>query len=456
MFTKRLWVFTLTLWLVFFFCSAAFAQTFGPVSSYEELITAAEAAQSGDTILLSGEISADGREPLSPSAFIHLKSETGAVVRRLHLQDAALSLTGIALEDGLIVDGASQISLGSGVTVSGADGSAALSFSGNGALIVERGCRIEGGAGAAGISISHNGGEFYSSIEGIVTGGDGSSGGAGMIVSPLREGGAVMITGSIKGGSGTSVGGHALNLYDLSGNAYITVGGTLQGGDGPIGGDGIQLVSASNNVSVGISGQVKGGQGESYGGNALILMNAVDASSVNLSGYFSGGDVIGDGAQPGTSLNLVGDSASLRTRIDNCILEDGRHLRPVSEPQPLPDVTVPPEITGESIQAGEASPTEVSAGFDPKTDDVFLPDVTAPSDNADEPIQPDETSPSEIVPESKPDDEHQPDESLPKSVPEPLAETSVDVSKDSGDPANLTKSEASMSDEAAPSETDAE
>lgn len=369
--------------MVFSSCSSAFAQTFGPVSSYDELSRAAASAQSGDTILLSGEISADSSEPLSTSAFIHLKSETGAVVRGLHLQNAVLAFTGIALEDGLTVDGTSQISLGSGVTVSGADGSTALAFSGNGALIVERGCEIEGGAGAPGVSIRHDGGEFYSSIEGSVTGGDGSSGGAGMIVSPLKEGGAVMITGSIKGGSGTSVGGHALNLYDLSGNAYITVGGTLQGGDGAIGGDGIQLVSASDNVSVGISGQVKGGQGESYGGNALILMNAEDASSVNLSGHFSGGDAVGDGAQPGTSLNLVGDSASLRARIDNCILEDGRQLRPASDaesvaepvPEPVPEVTALTEITGEAVQPAETPPAE--SGVEPLVEPSPAPESDA-------------------------------------------------------------------------------
>ena len=407
--------------MVFFSCSSAFAQSFGPVSSYDELIRAAASAQSGDTILLSGEISAENSEPLSTSAFIHLKSETGAVVRGLHLQDAALAFTGIALEDGLTVDGTSQISLGSGVTVSGADGSAALAFSGNGALIVERGCEIEGGAGAPGVSIRHDGGEFYSSIEGCVTGGDGSSGGAGMIVSPLKEGGAVMITGSIKGGSGTSVGGHALNLYDLSGNAYITVGGTLQGGDGSIGGDGIQLVSASDNVSVGISGQVKGGQGESYGGNALILMNAEDASSVNLSGHFSGGDAVGDGAQPGTSLNLVGDSASLRTRIDNCILEDGKQLRPASEPQPTPDVTALPEITSEPVPSTEATPSEIT-------------DEPAP-EAADEPLS---------------------GESLPESTPEPLPEAPAEASKDADDPAIPAEPDAVISDEATPGEADAE
>lgn len=407
--------------MVFFSCSSAFAQTFGPVSSYGELSRAVASAQSGDTILLSGEISAESSEPLSTSAFIHLKSETGAVVRGLRLQDAALALTGIALEDGLTVDGTSQISLGSGVTVSGADGSVALAFSGNGALIVERGCEIEGGAGAAGISIRHDGGEFYSSIEGRVAGGDGSSGGAGMIVSPLKEGGAVMITGSIKGGSGTSVGGHALNLYDLSGNAYITVGGTLQGGDGAIGGDGIQLVSASDNVSVGINGQVKGGQGESYGGNALIMMNAEDASSVNLSGHFSGGDAIGDGAQPGTSLNLVGDSASLRARIDNCILEDGKQLRPAAEPQPTPDVTALPEITGEPVQSMETTPSEIDA---------------------------------EPAPEAT--DEPLPDESLPESTPEPLPEAPAEASEDADDPAIPAGSDAAVSDEATPGEADAE
>lgn len=407
--------------MVFFSCSSAFAQTFGPVSSYDELRSAVACAQSGDTILLSGEISAESSEPLSTSAFIHLKSETGAVVRGLRLQNAALAITGIVLEDGLTVDGTSQISLGSGVTVSGADGSAALAFSGNGALIVERGCEIEGGAGAPGISIRHDCGEFYSSIEGCVIGGDGSSGGAGMIVSPLKEGGAVMITGSIKGGSGTSVGGHALNLYDLSGNAYITVGGTLQGGDGAIGGDGIQLVSASDNVSVGISGQVKGGQGESYGGNALILMNAEDASSVNLSGHFSGGDAIGDGAQPGTSLNLVGDSAPLRTRIDNCILEDGKHLRPAAEPQPTPDVTALPEITGEPVLPMEATPSEI-------TDEPT-------SETTDEPL---------------------PDESLPESTPEALPEAPAEVGEDAEEPAIPSGPDAVISDEATPGEADAE
>lgn len=382
---KRIWAFAFSLWMTFSFCSSGLAQTFGPVSSYDELRLAFESAQDGDTILLSGDMAASADEPLSSDAFIHLKSENGAVVRGLHLHNAAVTFTGIALEDSLIVDGASHISLGSGVTVSGADGNDALSFTGSGALIVERGCEIRGGASAAGISIHHNGGEFYSSIEGSVSGGSGSSGGTGMIVSPLKEGGALMITGSIKGGSGASLGGHALNLYDLSGNAYITVSGTLQGGDGAIGGDGIQVVSAGDQVNVGISGQVKGGQGESYGGNGLILMSAEGACSINLSGHFSGGDATGEDAQPGTSLQLVGDSAALRARIDDCILEDGRHLRPTpvptSEPtpEPTPDAALP-EDTEAPVEPTPADPVET-----PQPDPSPVPDADP------EPVIPEDT-----------------------------------------------------------------
>ena len=362
---KRLWAGAVSFLFLFSPCASAFAQTLGPVSSFDELTRAVESAQEGDTILLSGDISAEGT--LSASVFVHIKSENGAVVRGLELKDASMTFSGISFEDSLTVSGTSHINLGSGVTVTGSSGSEGLSFSGNGTLIVERGCRIEGGAGASGLSIAHEGGDFYSSIEGSVSGGDGSRGGAGLVISPLTEGGAVMITGSIEGGSGSSLGGHALNLYDLSGNAYITVDGTLQGGDGAIGGDGIQVVSASDTVSVGISGQIKGGQGESYGGNALILMNAEDASSVNLSGHFSGGDATGDNAQPGTSLHLVGDSASMRARIDNCILEDGKNLHSTPEPEatPLPKITKDPVVAQSpapslSDRYGIATPSEAT------------------------------------------------------------------------------------------------
>ena len=151
-----------------------------------------------------------------------------------------------------------------------------------------------------------------------------------------------MITGSITGGDGDGTGGHALNLYELSGNAYITIDGRLKGGNGSIGGDGIQLVSASDNVSVGISGQTKGGSGENYGGDALILMNVQDSSSFHMSGYFSGGDAASENAMPGTSIQLVGNSAAARARIDNCILEDGKPFKPT--PAPTPESTPEPII----------------------------------------------------------------------------------------------------------------
>lgn len=370
--------------------ASAWAQTFGPVSSYEELSGLLLAAKDGDTILLSGDISADGKSPLSSLSSVCLKAEGSATLRGLHLQDASLSIVGVALEDGLTVSGTSHVLLGKDVTITGSSGSAALSFSGNGALIVERGCAIEGGTGSPGLSIRHDGGEFYGSIEGRVTGGSGASGGAGVIVSPLQEGGAVMITGSIHGGDGTSLGGHALNLYDLSGNAYVTVDGNLQGGVGSIGGDGIQLISASDTVNVGIIGTVKGGSGESYGGNALILLDAEGSSTVNLSGHFSGGDALGSNAQPGTSLHLIGDSSSLRTRMDNCILEDGKKLNPTAVPTAAPTSEPTPEPTPESTAEPTPEPTapeSTESGELPDPVSSDAPENALPEDRTEEDTQ---------------------------------------------------------------------
>lgn len=431
-------ILALALFLMFLPCFSAFAQTLGPVSSYDELLSMVASAQNGDTILLSGSISADAGAPLSTSASIRLRSEDGAIVRGLHLLDASITLSGIRLEDGLNIRGTSQVSLANGVTVSGADGCPALDFSGNGALIVERGCEIEGGASAAGISIHHDGGEFYGSIEGRVSGGGGSNGGAGMTVSPLKEGGAVMITGSIQGGSGTSVGGHALNLYDLSGNAFITVGGTLQGGDGAIGGDGIQLVSASDHVNVGISGQVKGGQGENYGGNALILMNTEDASSVHLSGHFAGGDAVGEDAQPGTSLHLVGDSAALRARIDNCILEDGKHLHPAPDPEPTPDVTALPGITDEPVHSIETiQPDETPEPNSPPSPEPSSEPDIQPSPEPTSTPGPEPSSEPGIQPSSEPDLTPSPE---PTPTPQPESSPTPDLTP-SPEPINPEKTE---------------
>ena len=311
---------------------SSLAATLGPAETISDLRAMLEEAASGDILLIAGEVSMDNGVPLTSEIPVHITSQSGetAVLRALRLQDASITFSNIAFENSLLISGTSSILLSRSVSVRGTDGESGLSFHGNGSLILEPGCKVEGGRGGAGVSISHSGGEFYTSIEGSVLGGSGASGGPGVLISPLRDSSSVLVSGSIQGGSGASLGGHALNLYNLSGNAFVTVSGSLQGGSGSIGGDGIQLVSAGDSVNVGVSAKVKGGTGDSYGGNALILMNAEDSSSFNLSGSFSGGDASGEGAQPGTSLHLVGESAAVRARIDNCMLEDGRRLAPVA------------------------------------------------------------------------------------------------------------------------------
>lgn len=322
--------------------SSGLAATHGPAKNFEELRSYLADAKSGDTILITGDIAAHDAPALSSPASVRIKSDGSAAISGLRLKDASIMFSDISIVDTLNVSGTSHIQLGRNVSVTGSAGNAGLSFSGDGTLIVEGGCTVEGGYSSEGISISHHGGEFFSSIEGLIHGGNGSSGGAGIVISPLQNNGAVMITGSITGGDGDGTGGHALNLYELSGNAYITIDGHLKGGSGSIGGDGIQIVSASDNVSVGISGQTKGGSGENYGGDALILMNVQDSSSFHISGYFSGGDAASENAMPGTSIQLVGNSAAARARIDNCILEDGKPFKPT--PAPTPESTPEPII----------------------------------------------------------------------------------------------------------------
>lgn len=349
---KRLWALSLASIILLLSVSGACAQTLGPADTFEALHELLRSAQDGDVILVSGNLSADGQEPLCAASSVRIASVDGQIasISGLHLRDASISFDHIRLTDTLAIDGSSNVQLGNAVTVSGGDAQSGIRFSGNGTLIVERGCVVEGGREGDGIDIRHSGGDFYGSIEGHVVGGSGSVGGAGVVISPLSEAGAIMITGTIQGGRGSSLGGHALNLYDLSGNAYVTVDGTLQGGEGSVGGDGIQLISADGNVNVGIGGEVKGGSGESFGGTALILMNASGSASFNLSGSFSGGDALDSGAQPGASLQLVGDSTAIRTRIGDCILEDGRPFAGDASPEPteqplLPSITPLPEIS---------------------------------------------------------------------------------------------------------------
>lgn len=369
----RLRAFSLSLALFLLPASSSCAATLGPAQTYDDLREFFATAGQGDTVLVSGTLSADDNVPLHTVNSIRLSStdDNPASISGLCLRDASVTFTDITLCDSLTVDGASHIQLASDTSVSGAAGQNGLAFSGHGTLIVDPGCSIIGGSESAGVSISHSGGEFYASLEGNIQGGSGTTGGAGVIISPLSSSGVVMISGSILGGHGSSHGGHAVNLYNLSGDAYITIDGDLRGGDGAIGGDGIQLVAVRDRVNVGIGGRIKGGRGETYGGDALILMNAEGASSFQLSGTFSGGDAAGRSAQPGTSLQLVGDSTAAHTHVVDCILEDGMRVASVgfSAPEGSPEVTPLPEIKA-SIKDVESLTTPLPT---PQEGDVLDP-----------------------------------------------------------------------------------
>lgn len=354
---KRFGAFALVLLLLAGCVQPAAAATLGPATTYAELAALAANAADGDTLLVSGDLSADG-DMLDLPCRVTLASAGGgrAAIRGLSLQNVSVQITGIDLLDTLTIDGTSFVELSGSTRVSGASGASGLSFTGCGALIIDSSCEITGGADGAGLSIHHSGGDFYASLEGTVHGGSGSTGGPGVVVSPLSQSGAMMISGSIYGGEGSAMGGHALNLFELSGNAYITVDGTVQGGNGPVGGDGIQLVSAGDQVNVGISGQVRGGTGLGYGGNALMLMSAGGASAVTLSGALTGGDTVDEEGQPGTSLLIVGESTALHARVQDCLLEDGRRLSATPEPTPEPDVTPLPAITSSLSDIDQLTP----------------------------------------------------------------------------------------------------
>ena len=350
----------------------AFAATLGPAETIEDLRAMIEEASSGDTLLISGEIIMDDNLPLTTDSSMRITSQRGEIAKLsgLRIRNASITFSNVLLENSLLIEGTSSICLSNGVRILGSDTQNALSFIGNGTLIIEPGCHILADSGSNGIFISHTGGDFYGSIEGSVQGGAGQNGGAGILVSPMLDSSAMLISGSIEGGSGVALGGHALNLYNLSGNALITVDGTVDGGSGFIGGDAIQIISATDTVSIGIAGSVKGGSGQSHGGSALIIMNAGGSSSFNLSGSFSGGDAIGKAAQPGTSLQLVGNSAVVRTRIDNCLLEDGRYLSST----PKPDIHDAPSF----VPTASPSPTPSPKALPKLTP---MPEITSPADD---------------------------------------------------------------------------
>lgn len=377
---RRLWTFAFFLFMLNCISLPADADTLGPAASYAELHDLLLKASSGDTIVISDDISALDAPPLHIPVSVRIKSDDSDAIRGLQLVDSSVAFSDISMTDTLSISGTSHILLGKNVFVTGSPaGTAALSFSGCGTLIVEGGCTIAGSSGSDALSIQHQGGEFYGSIEGIIRGGSGTTGGSGLIISPLQNNGALMITGSISGGDGDHIGGHALNLYDLSGNACITVDGHMTGGSGLIGGNGIQIVSTRDNVSVGVNGFAKGGSGENYGGDALILMNPQDASSFHISGHFSGGDALGEGGHPGTSIQLVGNAAAARARIENCILEDGKPFKPTPMPTAAPTLVPTAEPT---IEPNTPSTSEPELTPAPSIEPTAQEDQKIPADSA--------------------------------------------------------------------------
>ena len=388
---KSLMALALCICLILSSYTAALAATLGPVSEYGELLALCAAAGPGDTLLVAGELFADGHDALSTQAPLRIASEDNAALHDVRLHDAQVSFSGVQLLDTLTITGCS---------------------------------------GSTAVSIQHRDGEFYAGIDGLLRGGSGETGGTGLLVSSLGNGGTMMISGKIHGGNGTAMGGNALNLYDLSGNAFITVTGRLKGGEGAIGGDGAQIVSAVDNVSIGIDGHISGGQGESYGGDALMLMNIGGASSVSLSGSLTGGDALEADAQPGVSLLVIGDTSSSHTRVGDCMLQDGQTLTsatpaPTTTPAPTaPAVTPLPEITS-AVEEAEALPT---------------PDAPTPEPvQTPEPTEEAATEPPEAPPAEASDDTTEAPSEAPVTAPvdestaEPYAEPTEEPVEESAD-----------------------
>lgn len=332
---RRIGAFALVFLLMISLCSQTVAASLGPATTYAELLSLAEQAAPGDTLLISGEIVSPVSPALTTSAQLTLRGkEEGAALSGLHAHDAQLTFSSLALSGGLTVTGKSNIQLTRSASVSGG-----LSFSGSGTLLLDPGSSVTGGKGGTGVRVSHAGGDLYVSIEGTVTGGKGKTGGAAVVIDPLKSSGALMVTGRLTGGEGSEFGGNALNLHNLSGNAYITVDGRLTGGEGSIGGSGLQLITASGSVTAGLGGRITGGRGGSYGGDAMLLMNVGGSALISLSGSLTGGNASGTDSTPGQSLKVLGQTTAGRTRVGDCILQDGRQILTSQGVTPLPAIT---------------------------------------------------------------------------------------------------------------------
>ena len=207
-------------------------------------------------------------------------------------------------------------------------------------------------------------------------------------VSPLSEYGTMMLAGTIRGGNDAMMGGTGLNLFGLSGNAFITVAGSVRGGRGAAGGAGMQVVSIGDTVSIGVNGEIRGGSGDEYGGNALIVMDAVGASAVNLSGMLIGGDASAQSGEPGQSLLVIGDSVA-HTRVANCMLQDGENTFAYNKA-----ITPLPEITS-SVDAVEPMATP-SPAVTPTLEPTASPEHTASPEPTASPEHTDSPEPTPI------------------------------------------------------------
>lgn len=384
--TRALVLFLLTVLL----CPAlASAGTLGPALNYEELLDMVRRAKDGDILLVSGEMTAT-EEAISSPALLQISGDGRAVLHRLHISDSSVVLSDVELRDSLTISGISNVELRT-VRVEGAPGQSGLSLVGGGTLLIDGDCEITGGEGATGVSVSQRGGDLYVSVEGSIRGGEG--GGSGMEVSPLSEYGTMMLAGTIRGGNDAMMGGTGLNLFGLSGNAFITVAGSVRGGRGAAGGAGMQVVSIGDTVSIGVNGEIRGGSGDEYGGNALIVMDAVGASAVNLSGMLIGGDASAQSGEPGQSLLVIGDSVA-HTRVANCMLQDGENTFAYNKA-----ITPLPEITS-SVDAVEPMATP-SPAVTPTLEPTASPEHTALPERTDSPeptVSPEHTDSPEHTP----------------------------------------------------------
>ena len=343
-------VFVLTL-----LASAALSDTWGPIRSAGDLISALSRAKNDDTFLFSGDIDCTGVVLSGLKLTFSSEGKRLATLHHLSLSDSSLRLERIRVSGTFDVSGNSELELQDQVSIVGSEDSCGLAFQGCGLLVIGPGCSVTGGAGAPGIRIHHTQGDFYAGIEGEIRGGGGDAGGTALLVSSLCEQGTVFLNGNLTGGRGESIGGNALCLYGLNDQAFVSVEGSLKGGDGGIAGDGIQIVSARDRSFVHINGSSSGGAGQSHGGNALTIVRISGSSSVIVTGRLSGGNVLKRDGIGGHSL-LIADNASIgHTVVRDCMLEDGGYA---------PQLTVPrhPSITSSINRASPLTETPLPPG----------------------------------------------------------------------------------------------